>query len=68
MCFVKDPRTNHLWELDGRRTGPLDRGEIGPEDDILSEKALELSVRAFMRRESGGEMRFSLVTLAPRLD
>lgn len=68
VCFVKDPKTNHLWELDGRRTGPLDRGMLGPEDDVLSEKALDLSVRAFLKRESGGEMRFSLVTLAPSLD
>jgi ubiquitin carboxyl-terminal hydrolase L3 len=68
VCFVKDPKTNHLWELDGRRTGPLDRGMLAPEDDVLSEKALDLSVRAFLKREVGGEMRFSLVTLAPSLD
>lgn len=71
VCFVKDQKTNHLWELDGRRTGPLDRGVLGPEDDVLSEKALDLSVRKFLNRElssSGGEMRFSLVTLSPSLD
>src|SRR5436853_7305224 len=44
VCFVKDPKTNHLWELDGRRTGPLDRGALDPDDDVLSEKALNLSV------------------------
>lgn len=70
VCFIKD-ETNHLWELDGRRKGPLDRGELGPDEDVLSERALELGPRPFMKREEeagGGEMRFSLVTLAPSLD
>lgn len=69
VCFVKDKKS-HLWELDGRRKGPLDRGYIG-EDDVLSEKALELGVRRFLKREEavgGGELRFSLITLAPSLD
>jgi ubiquitin carboxyl-terminal hydrolase L3 len=68
---VKSETTNHLWELDGRRTGPIDRGELGPEDDVLSPRALDLSVRKFLKREEeapGGELRFSLVTLAPNLD
>lgn len=71
VCFVKDHKTNHLWELDGRRKGPLDRGILGPDDDVLSEKALDLSVRPFITREQttpGGELRFSLVTLSPSLD
>jgi ubiquitin carboxyl-terminal hydrolase L3 len=71
VCFVKDQSTNHLWELDGRRKGPLDRGVLGPEDDVLSEKALDLSVRKFLQREQeapGGELRFSLVTLSPSMD
>lgn len=70
MCFVKE-KNNHLWELDGRRKGPLDRGEIGAEDDVLSEKALDLGVRAFLKRESaagGGDLRFSLIVLSPSLD
>lgn len=69
VCFVKDEK-NHLWEMDGRRKGPLDRGEIG-EDDVLSEKALDLGVRRFLKREAetgGAELRFSLITLAPALD
>ncbi len=91
VCFVKAPKSNHLWELDGRRKGPLDRGLLKEGDDVLSESALDLGVRAFLRREqdvaknaakdgsaggsggsggsgSGGEMRFSLVVLAPSLE
>ncbi len=70
VCFVKDEK-NNLWEMDGRRKGPLNRGTLGPEEDVLSEKALELGVRKFLQREEeagGGELRFSLITLAPNLD
>jgi ubiquitin carboxyl-terminal hydrolase L3 len=57
--------------MDGRRKGPLNRGTLGLEDDVLSEKALELGVRRFLKREEeagGGELRFSLITLSPNLD
>ena len=69
VCFVKDEK-NNLWEMDGRRKGPINRGQLGDED-VLSEKALDLGPRPFFKREAesgGGEMRFSLVTLAPSLD
>jgi ubiquitin carboxyl-terminal hydrolase L3 len=64
-------KDNHLWELDGRRKGPLDRGVLGPDDDVLCEKALQMGVRGFLKREeeSGvGELRFSLVVLSPSLE
>jgi len=70
VCFVKDDR-NQLWELDGRRKGPINRGHLDADDDVLSQKALDLGPRQFMKREEemgGGELRFSLVTLAPSLD
>lgn len=65
VCFVKDEK-NNLWELDGRRKGPLNRGELTPDEDVLSEKALDLGPRKFLQRElENGELRFSLITLAP---
>lgn len=70
VCFVKDEK-NNLWEMDGGRKGPLMRGTLLPDEDVLSEKALDLGVRRFMKREaeaSAGELRFSLITLAPSLD
>ena len=70
VAFVKSA-DGHLWELDGRRKGPLNRGRLDAEDDVLAERALDLGVRKFLRREekgSGGEMRFSLVALAPSMD
>lgn len=69
VCFVKSA-DNRLWELDGRRKGPLDRGMLGEEDDVLSQRALELGVKRFLAREmegGKGDMRFSLVVLAPNL-
>ncbi|MCJ1390668.1 ubiquitinyl hydrolase 1 [Xylographa bjoerkii] len=66
VCFVKS-LDNNLWEMDGRRIGPLKIGSLGPEEDVLSDRALELSVRSFLKREEqagGGELRFSLVALA----
>ena len=70
VCFVKTEK-NHLWELDGRRKGPLDRGELAPEEDVLSDKALQLGVRAFIKREEeagGGDLRFSLIVLTSSME
>ncbi|KAI9772455.1 MAG: ubiquitinyl hydrolase 1 [Geoglossum simile] len=71
VCFVKSKHDSHLWELDGRRKGPLDRGVLGPEDDVLCEKALQMGIRGFLKREEqsgAGEMRFSLIVLSPSLE
>lgn len=71
VCFVKSETTHHLWEMDGRRKGPLDRGQLAEEDDVLSEKALDLGVRSFLKREGeagGGELRFGLIVLSESLD
>ncbi len=68
VCFVKS-KDHHLWELDGRRKGPLDRGLLSPDEDVLSDKALDLGPKAFMAREAaGGDLRFSLISLVPNLD
>ncbi|KAF2721585.1 cysteine proteinase [Polychaeton citri CBS 116435] len=71
VCFVKDERDRHLWEMDGRRKGPIDRGLLGADGDVLSDAALDKGVRSFLKREQeagGGELRFSLICLAPGLD
>lgn len=65
VCFVKGA-DGHLWEMDGRRKGPLDRGALPEGEDVLGEEALERSVRAFIKRED--DVRFSLVALAPGFD
>ena len=70
VAFIKDQDGN-LWEMDGSRKGPLKRGFLGKEDDVLSEKGQELGVKAFLRREEaagGGELRFSVIMLGPSFD
>lgn len=67
VCFVKGDDGKTLWELDGRRKGPLARGELAADEDVLSEKALLLGPRRFV--EAGGQdIRFNAVVLAPALD
>lgn len=68
VCFVKtDHDGGTLWELDGRRKGPIARGQLGPDDDVLSEQALLWGPLKFLER-GGGDMRFSCVALAEALD
>lgn len=70
VCFVKADDGN-LWELDGRRKGPLNRGSLHEGDDVLSEKALQLGPRTFIKREIDGgstDLRFSLIALVDNLD
>jgi ubiquitin carboxyl-terminal hydrolase L3 len=70
VAFVRGV-DGRLWELDGRRKGPLERGVLGEDEDALSEKALGLGVRRFLKAEMDGgnpDLRFSLVSLGPALD
>lgn len=67
VCFIKSGQ-NNLWELDGFRKGPLNRGALSESDDVLSEQALNLGVRPFLKREKdreGEDLRFSLIALTP---
>ncbi|KAJ4373160.1 hypothetical protein N0V83_003451 [Neocucurbitaria cava] len=68
VAFVKG-RDGHLWELEGSRKGPLDRGALGDDEDALSPAALEKGIGRLMRIESekGGDLRFSAIALAPSL-
>ena len=71
VCFVKSEKSGHLFEMDGRRIGPLDRGDLAPDEDVLSPEALQKGVKAFLKREEqagGGDLRFSLIALAEGFD
>lgn len=59
-----------LYEMDGCRKGPKLLGKLKDWEDVLSETALELSVRPYLKRaESDGERvkagEFSCTVLAP---
>ena len=67
IAFVKG-EDGHLWELEGRRKGPVDLGTLAEDEDVLSEKALNLGPLPFMKREeatSSGDFRFSCTVLGP---
>lgn len=64
VCLVKSQEDGHLYEMDGDRKGPVDRGIVGPGQDVLGEGALA-TVRQFIEREDGGNANFSLLVLAP---
>ncbi|KAL2267595.1 hypothetical protein VTJ83DRAFT_4872 [Remersonia thermophila] len=66
VCFVKG-KDGALWEMDGRRKGPLRRGELDKDEDVLSDKALALGPLKFLEREAA-DLRFSCVALAGSLD
>ncbi|KAG8167301.1 hypothetical protein KVR01_002990 [Diaporthe batatas] len=66
VCFVKTS-DGTLWELDGRRKGPLEKGKLDANEDVLSEKALALGPLKFLER-AGDDLRFSAVALAGSLD
>ncbi|KAI0882751.1 putative ubiquitin carboxyl-terminal hydrolase [Annulohypoxylon maeteangense] len=56
-----------LWELEGSRKGPIDRGELGDDEDLLSPKALELGIKRTILLDQGtggNDLRFSCIALA----
>lgn len=69
VAFVKG-KDGHLWELEGDRKGPLDRGALKEDEDVLSPAAVEMGLGRLMRIESekGGNLRFSAIALAERLE
>lgn len=66
VAFIKSEKDQHLYELDGRRNGPIDHGIMEDGEDVLSSKALGV-VKRFVNRASdaGTDLNFSLCALAP---
>ena len=64
VAFVKGEA--RLWELEGSRKCPLDRGSLADNEDVLSPRALEMGLKRIMRLNSdeGGDVRFSCIALA----
>ena len=72
VALVKhvDPKTGKtmIYELDGRRLGPVMRDELPPGEDLLGPTALKI-VKEFMDREmESGKQEFSLCALGPNMD
>ena len=66
VCFVKG-KDGRLWQLDGRRKGPVPVAELQSDEDVLSPDALKLGPLAFIER-GGEDLRFSAVALAQSWD
>lgn len=64
----RDPKSGkfRLYELDGRRLGPVERGELPEEEDMLGPTALKVMEEFITREQENGK--FSLVALAPSFD
>jgi len=70
IAFVK-AKDGHLYELEGRRKGPVDLGVLREDEDVLSDTALNLGPLPFIKREEAagsGDVRFSCTVLAPSMD
>jgi ubiquitin carboxyl-terminal hydrolase L3 len=68
VAFVK-ANDGHLWELEGSRVGPLDRGSLAAGEDVLSPRALDLGLRrviSLFQEDGEQELRFSCLALAPK--
>lgn len=65
ICFIKSPDTGHLYELDGDRKGPVDRGVPAEEQRVdLGEKSIDV-VRDFIAK-GGDNIGFSLMALVEK--
>ncbi len=70
VAFVK--AAGALWELEGSRKGPLERGRLADDEDVLCPRALATGLGRIMALErgaadgGGGDLRFSCIALAAR--
>lgn len=65
VAFIKSETNQHLYELDGRRKGPIDHGLLSVDEDMLCSKALGV-VKTFVAKASdAGDLNFSLCALGP---
>lgn len=70
VSFVKSG--GKLWELEGSRKGPLERGSLDDNEDVLSPRALELGIKKIIALNASGggdygELRFSCIALARKV-
>lgn len=65
IAFTKGS-DGHLYELEGRRKGPIDRGLLPIDADVLSEEAVKAGPMPFIERQEGwgDNVMFSCIVLA----
>lgn len=65
VSFVKSG--GELWELEGSRKGPLERGSLADDEDVLSPRALEMGIKRIIslnEGEGGESLLFNCIALA----
>ncbi|SCO86680.1 probable ubiquitin thiolesterase L3 [Fusarium oxysporum] len=62
ISFVKG-QDGHLYDLEGGWGGPVDCGTLDDGEDLLSNKALEVTVKRFTKAAEGN-LEFSIIALA----
>jgi ubiquitin carboxyl-terminal hydrolase L3 len=62
VCLVQSHKNNHLYEMDGRKKGPVCRAPLLNEDGDVMDGGLNL-VKEFIQREKGENLNFSLMAL-----
>jgi ubiquitin carboxyl-terminal hydrolase L3 len=66
-AFVKG-KDNHLYQMEGWKKGPIDRGLLSEDDDLFSPKALELGPLQVINSAKASEGRFSCIVLADTME
>jgi|SRR5688572_7367234 ubiquitin carboxyl-terminal hydrolase L3 len=66
ICLVRSDVNGHLYELDGDRKGPIDRGVLRREDDLRGEAALAVVKEYF--EDNPGDISYSLLALVVKQD
>ena len=68
VCFVPGS-DGHVWELDGRKQGPVRHAALDPEGRTFLASCAD-TVRTFMEEHGSakGNVQFNLIALAPALD
>jgi ubiquitin carboxyl-terminal hydrolase L3 len=62
ICFVKSHNSGRLYQMDGDRKQPINLGELGEKEDLLSDKCLDI-IRKMVTQEEGAQMGANLIAL-----
>lgn len=67
VCFVK--KNNKVYELDGRREGPVVLSDSALEGDVIADDTVANRVKQYINLTTGDNaMKFALMGLAPSMD
>lgn len=68
VTFIKSPHDGHLYELDGRRNGPIDLGKLSDAPHILDDPKVVEKVQFYMNNtDEKNKHNFSIMAIAPGL-